>query len=371
MAEKERSFSPDCAIPPGETLLEALEAKGMTQAELAKRTGRPAKTINEIVKGKAAITAETAIQFERVLGIPASFWTNLERNYQENRARQRDDESLTQAPEWVGQFPIKEMCKAGFLTKADSPLDRTKSLLNFFGVAGIPEWATYFQRLDVAFRSSPAFHKNPYAVAAWLRQGERLANDINSSSYSESGFRKVLNEIKSLTIKSPETYGSRMVDLCSSAGVALVFVSEIPGTHTYGATRWLSPSKALIQLSLRGKTDDCLWFTFFHEAGHIIIHGKKEFFLESIQKSKEGETQKKEEEADNFARDFLIPPREYDILKRQILGEGVRIAAISAFARKLGIAPGIVAGRLQHDKIIDYRIGNKLKTPLCLKPLDN
>jgi addiction module HigA family antidote len=80
MAEiKGSSFQPNYAVPPGETLRETLEFLGMTQAQLADRTGRPKKTINEIISGKAAITAETALQLERVLGVPASFWSNLER----------------------------------------------------------------------------------------------------------------------------------------------------------------------------------------------------------------------------------------------------------------------------------------------------
>ncbi len=80
-------FRPDYVVPPGETLLEALEERGMTQAELAERTGRPKKTINGIVQGKVAITPETALQFERVLSIPAGFWSNLQRQYEETVAR--------------------------------------------------------------------------------------------------------------------------------------------------------------------------------------------------------------------------------------------------------------------------------------------
>ena len=88
----DQSFQPDHAVPPGETLKETLETIGMSQAELAERTGRPKKTINEIIMGKSAITSETALQLERVLGVPASFWNNLERNYKDlmtNRPRKK------------------------------------------------------------------------------------------------------------------------------------------------------------------------------------------------------------------------------------------------------------------------------------------
>jgi len=136
---KRSSFQPNYAIPPGETLRETLEFIGMTQAELAERTGRPKKTINEIISGKAAITAETALQFERVLGIPASFWNNLERNYQETIARLREDEKLRSQVEWFKNFPITAMTKAGWLPKENSSIKKLKAVLNFFGVAGVKD----------------------------------------------------------------------------------------------------------------------------------------------------------------------------------------------------------------------------------------
>ena len=80
LASQERIW-PDVAIPPGETLAETLDAMGMTQAELARRMGRPAQAIHEIVKGEKTLTAETAFQLEKVLGAPAQLWTRLEADY--------------------------------------------------------------------------------------------------------------------------------------------------------------------------------------------------------------------------------------------------------------------------------------------------
>src|SRR5689334_16645832 len=94
VAQDAQAFVPDYAIPPGETVLEVMESLGLTQSELAERTGRPKKTINEIIKGKAAITHETALQFERVLGVPAGFWSNLENAYQAALARISERERL-------------------------------------------------------------------------------------------------------------------------------------------------------------------------------------------------------------------------------------------------------------------------------------
>src|SRR5579864_8041081 len=98
---KQFRYEPDYAIPPGETLVETLESFGMSQAELAARTGRPLKTINEITKGKTAITPETALQFEKVLGVPASFWNSLETNYQQSLAKNRERKTLSGFADWL------------------------------------------------------------------------------------------------------------------------------------------------------------------------------------------------------------------------------------------------------------------------------
>lgn len=90
MSNETISYAPDHVSPPGETLAELLESRGMTQAELAARTGRPKQHINEIVAGKAPITQDMAIQLERSLGAPASFWNNREARYREHLARQAE-----------------------------------------------------------------------------------------------------------------------------------------------------------------------------------------------------------------------------------------------------------------------------------------
>lgn len=133
-------YTPESVSPPGETLQELLEERGMSQAELAERTGRPKKTINEIVQGKAAITPETALQFERVLGVPASFWNARERNYREALAHNRETEALQTYGEWVREFPYAAMVKQGWIPSVSNPPDRARTLLSFFSVASPQAW---------------------------------------------------------------------------------------------------------------------------------------------------------------------------------------------------------------------------------------
>jgi HTH-type transcriptional regulator/antitoxin HigA len=345
-------FMPDYAVPPGETLLETIEAIGMAQAELAERTGRPKKTINEIIKGKAAITPETALQFERVLGIPAGFWNNLERNYQETLARLNEQKSLQRQINWLKKMPLNVLIKMSWVKKHSDKVQQLQAILNFFGVASPEQWETRWMGAQVSYRTSKVFQSDPYAIASWLRMGELTARNIGCKPFDASKFKNVLSNVRQLTVKPPEDFQQEVIRSCADAGVAVAFVPEIPGIRASGATWWVTPNKAVVQLSLRYKSDDQLWFSFFHEAGHILLHGKKEVFIEGDDKNS------KEDEADRFASDALIPPKKY----RQFIQAGrCSKVAIQQFAAELGIAPGIVVGRLQHDDKIHHSFCNDLK----------
>jgi len=350
----QNEYVPDVVSPPGETLMEMLEERGMSQAELAERTGRPKKTINEIIKGKATITPATALQLERVLGAPASFWNNREQHYRESLARQAERDSLEGQVDWLSQFPIKAMVDFGWLKGLQDPVELLGEVLNFFGIAAPTQWQRIWVETGIAFRQSPTFESDPFAVSAWLRKGEIDAQLLDCAPYDADRFLRALHVVRELTAQAPNVFQPETVRVCAEAGVAVAFVPELPKVRASGATRWLTPNKALLQVNLRYKTDDQLWFTFFHEAGHILKHGKREIFIEDG-----SDLDEKEEEASRFAADFLIPSADY----RRFLprAEHYSKAEIKEFAQSLKIAPGIVVGRLQHDGKLPKANCNDLK----------
>ena len=355
-----RTFEPNFAVPPGETLAETLETLGMTQAELAERMGRPLKTINEIVAGKAMITADTALQLQKVLGVPASFWTNHERIYRDALARRREVNELGRQLDWLKTMPVKELVRIGWIPAVAEPVGQLRAVLSFFGVAGVEEWRSLWQSPEGVFRQSPAFAGNPGATAAWLRKGEIEGQRVQCAPFNAAGFNEGLWQLRTLTSKEPAEFGPALREQCARAGVAVVFIPPLSGVRAYGVARWLHSTKALIQLSLRGKTDDHLWFTFFHEAGHVLKHGKRAVFVEEGG----GETtprDPREAEADAFAREWLIPSRDYE---RFCANGDFSIAAIRRFAGRIGIAPGIAVGRLQHDRKVPFSLANQLKRQL-------
>jgi addiction module HigA family antidote len=353
-------YRPDYAVPPGETLQETIQAIGMTQVELAERMGLTTKTINFIMKGNGPITPETALQLERVLGTPASFWNSRERQYREALARQLEHKELASQVKWLERFPFAAMARLGWVPRLRDKISRIRALLDFFGVANPQQWDAVWAKTDVAFRASVAFQKKPGAVAAWLRKGELDAQKIETAPFDEGKFRRAVDLARSLTKETPEVFEPALRNHCAAVGVAWVLVPELPGTHTHGATRWLTPTKALIQLSLRFKSNDQLWFSFFHEAGHILLHGKRDVFLEEI-----GGKGDKEDEANRFAADKLIPP---PALRRFLdSGEFMTRHGVETFAEQVGLQPGIVVGRLQHEGKLAMNQMNDLKVRLQWK----
>ena len=347
-------YKPDVVTPPGETLQEVIETLGMTKAELADRIGKTPKTVGEIIKHGAPITPSTAMELEKVLGVPCSFWNNRERRFRESLARQEERKRLDKRVGWLKSFPVGEMVKAGWIKRYKDKVEQLKELLRYFGVASPEQWKKIWLSPEMAYRESKAFAGKPEASSVWLRKGELQAQQINTIPFNKDAFRSLLQDIRVLTQTAPERFQEEVVNLCAEVGVAVVFTPSIKGAPVYGATRWLTPEKALIQLSLRDKFEDLLWFTFFHEAGHILLHGKKEIFIEEKDSQDE-----REQKADRFARDLLIPPAAY----RRFINSGRYRdpGAVKAFAAQLGISPAIVVGRLQYERLLPHSRMNNLR----------
>lgn len=350
-------YRPDYAVHPGETLRSTLEALGMTQADLAERTGWSLKHVNQIAKGNAPITHESALLLEKTTGVSARFWNAREAHYRDHLARIEDRESLAADAAWLKELPISELVRRGYLTKGADVGSRLEEVCRFFGVANRRRWEDVWREPFAAFRKSPSFSSEPGAVATWLRLGELEAGRISAEPFDAKLFRAALNEARKLTrLSEPDDFVPQLTDLCSRAGVVVVFVREIPGSRTSGAARWLTPTKALIELSLRYRSDDHLWFSFFHEAGHVLEHSKKETFVHEDVEGSDHLVKELEDEADRFAMNILIPRQLESELHRLVTASD-----IEAFAKRLGISPGVVVGRLQHEGLIEWRHHNKLK----------
>ncbi|CND64737.1 plasmid maintenance system antidote protein [Mycobacterium tuberculosis] len=350
---------PDYAVPPGETIREFLDDLGMSQRQLSSRLGLTPKHVNQLIQGLVPLSPDVAARLELVTGMPARLWNRLEADYQTTRTRLRVRSDLGELIAWVqDEVPVSELVKRGALPSVPKdPASRVEQALGFFGVAHLASYRELYANPAVSFRQTKAFKAKPGAVAAWLRLGELQARDVVCEPYDKDSLETDLVALRQLTLQPPAVFFKLTVDICARNGVALVVVPEIPGTRAAGATKWLSQHKAMVMLSGRYKTDDQLWFTFFHELCHVIRHSKRSVWIEAD----DGREDPCEVEADEFARDLLIPP---DAARR--LPRLRRLDEIRRFAEEIGIAPGIVVGRMQREGLLNYRTGNKLKQSIGL-----
>ena len=336
---------------PGRTLSEKLSEMGMSIKEFAIRTSKPEKTINAVISGKSSITTEMAVAFENVTKIPASFWIKKQQAYIEYLVREEKEAAAAASANWMKAFPFSDMVKRGWVKSGTTVEQKVEALFSFFGISTEKAWNDFYinQQLKVAFRISLAHTKDPHAMSAWLRQGEIQASAIQlECGYCAKTLKTMLSNMKRLMIDGVEDFFPRLQDLCANCGIKLVSTECLPKAPVNGATRWINDTP-IIQLSNRYKRYDIFWFTFFHEIGHILLHGKKDIFLECGDSFKQDA--QKEEEANNFAAEIMLPKTiEQEIINSQNFSP----KAIKEYASKYDTHPSIIVGRLQHCHAIKY-----------------
>jgi HTH-type transcriptional regulator / antitoxin HigA len=336
-ARKAYPYDPDYAVAPGETLLEVMESSGMTQKEFAVRTGLTVQSLNRIFRGEQPISFDTAARLELVTGTPARLWNNLETNYRERLAALAERERLQAELAWLKQIPTAELIERGAIQAAKSKADILRNTLQFYGVSSVAAWTALWERPAVAARRSACFESLPGPASAWIRLGELQAYGQTCKPFSKSRFRDSLARCRRLTREPPAVSLPKLTALCASCGVALALVKEMKKVPWNGATKWLAPGKVMVLLNLRGKSEDKFWFSFFHEAGHVLHDSKKDLLINDGSQEDPRETR-----ANQFAAETLIPVRDEARIR------AARSAAeITAIADELGVSPGIVAGRYQ------------------------
>lgn len=343
------AFQPDYAVPPGQVLDEHREAMGMTQAELAQRIGFSPKHVNRLLGGKEPVTPETALKLEAVFGLAARVWLGLETRYREHLARAAEHASLTTELVWLDSIPHRALAKLGWVPPKLRGVELVRALRVFFSVGSLDYLPNVWSDVQAAYRKTEAFQSHEWALLAWLAQGEREAEQSSCEPFESAGLRAKLPEIKALSRLRGIDFVQPLIDCCARYGVAVVFVPAPDGARVCGATRWLDKDRVLVQLSLRYKTDDQLWFTLFHELGHVLLHGKREQFIDFERPRKLSE---REQQANDFAARTLVDPV---ALQHLVDACDYSKAAIIQFAHLQNVSSGIVVGQLQHRGVVPFR----------------
>lgn len=352
----------DLPIPPGEYLQEVVDEMGVTQADLARRMGRPAQAINEIIKGEKAITPETALQLEQVVGVPAHIWTGLETKFQLVKARQQaqaqEEEEANSLKHWLQGLSYPMLAKFAGLAGATKPVEKVREIRGYLGLSSLNNLEGV-GALRLAFRQSQMVSVSQLALALWLRRAELMAQATDTADFDRTKLLRCLPDIRAMTTQPPTIFGPVLHDQLAACGVAFFIQNSLPKTGVHGATFWPTLKKAVLVLTIRGAWADIFWFNLFHELGHLVLHGKNRTFLEN--NSPEPDVRELELAADAFAADQLIPAIDFEAFIGQASGRFSN-AAVRTFAESIGIDPGIVVGRLQHQKLVQPQVLNGLRS---------
>jgi addiction module HigA family antidote len=364
MPAKNLQIERELLSPPGDTILETIEHYKISQTELAERLNKKPSKVHDLITGKEPITLNTALQLERVLGIAFDFWMNREARYREKLARLEEAEQAEANVDWVKIMPLKALVACGQIKTAKASGEAVDEVLRFFGVASIDAWHNVYEKEleELAdFRKADNHTTTIAALAAWLRTGELEMRKLTLPEFDKAAFKQALEEsVKDLIVTHPTDFAQQLQSLCKQCGVALVYTPCFPKVPVCGATRWMG-GHPLIQLTDRYKTNDQFWFTFYHEAGHVLLHGKKEMFIEPEKKAPK--LNEKEKEANAFAGKQLFPDSILDELE-----DGFTERDVAALAEAYHTHPGIIVGRLQYLGWADYTFGTRMKEKINLFP---
>lgn len=335
------------AIPPGWTIKEQIEDRGMTQKELAARTDMTEKHISRLINGEVALTQNMALRLEMVLGLPARFWNGLEAKYREDIQKVTEENDMDEDKEIVKNMKYAALAKVGWLKATRDKTEQVYNVRKFFEVVKL----TLLEKPDfpgIVYRKVGGDGSNDYILKAFAQKAKIEARSIKTSPINIERLKALLPEIRTMTKKEPEIFCGELCEKMAACGIALVFLPHIEGSFLHGAT-FYDGAKIVMSLTVRGKDADRFWFSLFHEIGHIILgHIGKLDDVESIEK-----------EADSFARDTLIPPEDFAKL---ISSENLTRDAIKDFAKEIGIDAGIVVGRLQKEGYLNFNQQNDMKT---------
>ena len=348
-------FVPDWFSPPGNTVAMLMARHKVSSSELARRLHSDNSFVLRLISGTEKIEPPVARCLAAALGGTAAYWTARQAKFDTALERTAGRVAPDAANAWLRTLPLKDMNEAGWIA-CDSKSALLRSALAYFSVTTPEEWRDRYasHATTFSYRTSEKFESKLGALSAWLRQGELQASSVTCAAWKVAKFKQNLRSIRGLTrLKEPTRFVAQLRSLCAEAGVAVVFVKAPAGCRASGATRFISPKKAMIILSFRYLSDDHFWFSFFHEAGHLVLHGGAATFIDGDA----AEVTEKEREANAFAATSLIPLSEHE----RMLALRGNMNAVIRFAVSLGIAPGIVVGQLQHHKVISPNQLNGLK----------
>lgn len=335
------------ATPPGATIKEQLNDRGMSQKEFASRMDMSEKHISRLINGDVQLTPDVAVRLEVVLGVPAKFWNNLEAIYREKLVKVEAENAMEADETLAKQLPYREMAKFGWVPETRDSKEKVVNLRKYFEVVKLSLLENN-QITRIACRRLAVTEKSDFALLAWAQEAKIKAREVKTAPINIKELINIIPDIRLMTVMKPKEFCPKIKDMLAECGIALIFLPHLQGSFLQGAS-FMDGNKIVVGMTARGKDADKFWFSLFHEFAHIILGHIGQI---------NGTTDDDENDANEWSRDILIPVADFEeFVEKSSFSE----SSVRTFAKQQGIAPGIVVGRLQNEGFIKHSMMNDLK----------
>ena len=344
------------AFHPGYYIKDYIDEQGITQEELSKRLMTTPKYVSDLVNGRINLTDEMALKLSIVFGTSTTLWLNLNKSYIEKKLEIEKKIQLDEECKFIKQIDYKFWVDLGVVKASRSTVEKVMELQRYFRVSSLKVLSQKDFLVQYRTSVSDTLEINVINANAWVQTAINIGYDMDVEPYSRKKLLESISKIRSMTVQDPKEFYPALKKILADCGVALVLLPNLKNSGVNGAVKWLGKDKVLLALNDRQKYADVFWFALFHELGHVLQQRIK-VLLVSEKNRDELEVneliKKLETEADEFSKNTLIPRDEYDEFINRYKG-GFKADVIIEFALKMNILPGIVVGRLQQDKYLEY-----------------
>ncbi len=338
----------DWTSSPGSTILDILDERELSVENFAASLGFTVAMTQRIIEGQTAINRSVADRLSQSLGASVEFWLSREYDYR-GYVEPGSQDNIASVENLLQELPFRDMVSFGWVDAASSEQAKIDECLDFFAVSSFAQWRGRYQGLfaSTAYHKSTAYEGSQVATTAWLRQGEIETTDDAVAEWSDEKLSEQIANLRRLTwVKNPALFVPKIKAALNACGVRFAIVRAPKGCRASGAVRILDNGTPIIQLSFRYLSDDQFWFSLFHEIGHLLLHHDRMPFIEEADMVEDA----LEKEANEFSCNVIVPLP----FKEELLSLGGSRFPIIAFAKKIGIAPGLIVGQLQHLGLLRY-----------------
>ena len=350
------------AFHPGYYINEIIEDLSISQAEFAVRVGTTAKTISKLVNGKENLSRDIAENLAVMLGTSVDVWLDLQAKYEEKIAEINIQKKLDEQEIIAKKLDYAYFVRVAGLPKTTKIKEKIAHLCNYFKISNLSilEQDDFLVNYRISGGSAKQ-GKNMINAKAWLQTAINCSQKQDVEVFDENKLKEYLPQIRAMTMQDEKEFIPKLSEILTECGVAFFILPYLKNSGVNGAVKWFGHKRVMLAVSDRGKYSDIFWFSLFHEIGHVLQMKIKKTFVSYNDMDKVND--ELEKEADHFSCEFLIPHNEYE---KFIDLANYNILSVTQFAKRIGIHPGIVVGRLQHDKIISPEQLNELKTKYSL-----